>query len=336
MTKTDVDLILSGGTVVTMDAAFTIHESGAVAVSVDSVFGVPAINILDESIAIVFVSLSGAIAGVIASTARRLVRHAAEATVQRERLEKEKARLGRYLSKDLVEMVLKDPDLFELGGSRYQATILFSDIRNFTPFSERREPEEVVRFLNHYFTRMSEIVFRHGGTLDKYLGDGLMVEFGVPFALSSAPRVAVLAALEMLQEVERLNEEEASQGGPRIEIGVGIATGPVVAGNIGSLERMEYTCIGDTVNYAARLEAINKALSSNIVLCETTRTALDDIIKLQSHTDIKVKGKRDPMVLYSVTLDDGIDTVIQRMIDGCAADDEQQSDQDSGASDNGA
>lgn len=287
-------------------------QTGLVGTSPTSVYGVPLINVSDQVNAIFFIAMPGVMAAVMARIARGLVQRAEEESLKRARMEKERDRLGRYLSKNLVDLVLANPDKLELGGARRVATIMFTDIRNFTPYSETREPEEVVRFLNDYFTQMHEIVFRYGGTLDKYLGDGLMAEFGVPFPGFRAPLRAVIAALEMVYVVHRMNERARMPGQPAVDIGAGISTGPVVAGDIGSLDRMEYTCIGDTVNFAARLEGMNRSLSSSIAICESTYQALPpDLLPAEKHEGVAVKGKREPVVLYTIQVPDDIPALLE-------------------------
>jgi len=282
-------------------------STGLVATSPVSVYGTPQINVGDQINSIIFIALPGVLVAVMARIARGLVQRAEEESHKRARMEKERDRLGRYLSKNLVDLVLQNPDKLELGGARRQATIMFTDIRNFTPFSETREPEEVVRFLNDYFTRMHEIVFRHGGTLDKYLGDGLMAEFGVPFPGYRAPLRAVIAALEMVYVVRGIN----ARSGQPIEIGAGISTGPVVAGDIGSLERMEYTCIGDTVNFASRLEGMNPRLKASISVCERTFAELPThLLDFEKHEGIQVKGKREPVVVYTIAVPEDVPGLI--------------------------
>ncbi len=167
---------------------------------------------------------------------------------------------------------------------------MFTDIRNFTLLTESVEPEAVVSFLNEYFTEMVDIVFRYGGTLDKYIGDGLMAVFGAPLSVEDAPKRAVIAAIEMVQALERMNQRKLLGGG-EIQMGVGIATGTVISGNIGSLQRMEYTCIGDTVNTAARPEQFNKELGSKIIICQTTFATLDDCVPAQPTGALSIRGK---------------------------------------------
>ena len=260
------------------------------------------IGIPDEITRIVFTVLTGAVSAAVAWTSRRLIIQAAEESLNRARVERDKERLSKYLSRDLAEVVLGDPSLFELGGTRRFATILFSDIRNFTPFAEAHEPEEVVAVLNEYFTEMVRIVFRYGGTLDKFLGDGLMAVFGVPFDLPDHELRSVVVALEMMQAVEAFNERHqlSVRGLPPLSIGVGIATGPCVAGNIGSPERMEFTSIGDTVNFAARLESLNKSLGTSIIVSATTAQQIRHVVTVRELPPTVVKGKTGTPALFAV------------------------------------
>ncbi len=281
------------------------YGDGMIAIVSDhSVFGEKAINPGDEMMRIVFTTMPAFLGAVFARVTQGLIIRAEEASLHRARLEQEKERLSKYLSKDLAELVLGDPSMFELGGTRRHATILFSDIRNFTPLAERQEPEQVVQVLNEYFTEMVTIVFRYGGTLDKFLGDGLMAVFSVPFDLPHHELRAVVVALEMIEAVREFNLRHGleSSGAPPLSIGVGIATGAVVAGNIGSPERMEYTSIGDTVNFAARLESLNKSLGTHIIISEETWRAIRDRVPTRPLPPIKVKGKTGEPRLFAVDI----------------------------------
>jgi class 3 adenylate cyclase len=256
----------------------------------------------DEISRVVFIAVPGLAAALFAQQSRGQLRAVAEESMRRAEAERQRERLAKYMSPDLAEHVLEDPRAMALGGSRRIATILFSDIRNFTPLTERSEPEEVVRLLNTYFTAMVRIVFKYGGTLDKFLGDGLMAVFAVPFDLPDAEQRAVATALEMVEWVEAFNQQAGF--GPtspnRLQIGIGIATGPVVAGNIGSVERMEFTCIGDTVNFASRLEGVTKSVASAIVLSESTHRALSGLVTTFALPPVRVKGKEGTPPLYGV------------------------------------
>ena len=280
-------------------------QSGQVALSPVSVWGQQAINLGDEGARVVFIALPAFAAAYFAHLSRGLILRAEAESLHRARLEKQKEQLSKYLSKDLTAAVLDNPELFELGGSRRYATILFSDIRNFTPLAEGAEPERVVALLNEYFTAMVRIVFRYGGTLDKFMGDGLMAVFGAPFDLKDQELRATLVAVEMVQAVRLFNERHQleARGLPRLTIGVGIASGPVVAGNIGSPERMEYTSIGDTVNFAARLESLNKSLGTHVLLSEATFAALDGRLPTLPMPPIQIKGKSGTPPVYALDTD---------------------------------
>ncbi|XYI00547.1 adenylate/guanylate cyclase domain-containing protein [Sorangium sp. So ce1128] len=273
--------------------------TGAIPISEVSVYGQNAINIADQCQQILYMALPGVVAGIIARMSRNLLLRAEVESMARLRLEREKQELGRYLSKDLVDFVLSDPGRLKLGGTRRHVSVMFTDIRNFTPLTESVEPEVVVSFLNEYFTEMVAIVFRYGGTLDKYIGDGLMAVFGAPLSVEDAPKRAVIAAIEMVQALERMNQRKLLGCG-EIRMGVGIATGTVISGNIGSLQRMEYTCIGDTVNTAARLEQFNKELGSKIIICQATYATLDDCIPAQPTGALSIRGKSRQVHPYIV------------------------------------
>jgi adenylate cyclase len=213
---------------------------------------------------------------------------------------KMKRLFGQYVSKDVYEQLVANPDLARLGGQRRQMTVLFSDIRGFTTVSEKGQPEEIVAILNEYFTRMVEIVFAHKGTLDKFVGDMVMALFGAPLDDSDHAEHAVDAALEMIRELNRLNEKWAAEGRPALDIGIGISTGPMIAGNIGSEAIMSYTVIGDSVNLGARLESLNKEYGTRIIISEATRDALPGRYLFRPLGDVVVKGKTRPVAIFEV------------------------------------
>lgn len=275
--------------------------TGQVPVVEASTWGANAINIADEAMRVVFVSMSGLVAAVLASIARTLIRRAEEESANRAALERQKARLSKYLGGELAEVVVGDDGAFELGGSRRQVTILFTDIRNFTTLSQGTPPEDIVALLNEYFTEMVDIVFRYGGTLDKFLGDGLMAVYGAPFDRDQASLRAVLTAVEMVSAVEHFNAQTSQDGAADLRIGAGIATGDVIAGNIGSLERMEYTVIGDAVNLAARLEALNRELGTSIIISDQTHAEIEPWLPTRPlPQSIKIKGILGEHHLYMV------------------------------------
>ena len=213
---------------------------------------------------------------------------------------KMKRLFGQYVSKDVYDQLVANPDLARLGGQRRQMTVLFSDIRGFTTVSEKGQPEEIVAILNEYFTRMVEIVFAHKGTLDKFVGDMVMALFGAPLDDPNHAEHAVDAALEMIRELNRLNEKWAAEGRPALDIGIGISTGPMIAGNIGSEAIMSYTVIGDSVNLGARLESLNKEYGTRIIISEATREALPGRYRFRPLGDVVVKGKTRPVAIFEV------------------------------------
>jgi adenylate cyclase len=213
---------------------------------------------------------------------------------------KMKRLFGQYVSKDVYDQLVANPALARLGGQRREMTVLFSDIRGFTTVSEKGEPEEIVAVLNVYFTRMVDIVFKHKGTLDKFVGDMVMALFGAPLDDPDHADHAVEAALEMIEELQRLNERWQAEGGSALDIGIGINTGPMIAGNIGSEAIMSYTVIGDAVNLGARLESLNKNYGTRIIVGEATRSRLKGRYTLRPLGDVVVKGKTLAVPIFEV------------------------------------
>jgi adenylate cyclase len=207
---------------------------------------------------------------------------------------------GRYVSKDVVDQLMADPGLVKLGGQRRTMTVLFSDIRGFTSASEEREPEAVVAQLNEYFGAMVDVLFRHQGTLDKFVGDMVMGLFGAPLADPLHADHAVAAAVEMSTTLAALNARWAAEGKPALAIGIGINTGEMIAGNIGSEAIMSYTVIGDAVNLGARLESLNKAHGTQILISERTRAALTRPVPTREIGEVTVKGRTRPVRVYEV------------------------------------
>lgn len=210
---------------------------------------------------------------------------------------------SRYLSKDVYEQVLANPALAELGGTRREMSVLFSDIRGFTAVTERGVPEELVAQLNEYFTRMVDVVFAHRGTLDKFVGDMVMALFGAPLDDPQHADHAVQAALAMVGELNRLNAKWVQEGKPELGIGIGINSGEMIAGNIGSEQIRSYTVIGDNVNLGARLESLNKDYKTSIIISEYTAKLLVGRYGLRSLGDVVVKGKSVPVSIYEVLPD---------------------------------
>ena len=214
---------------------------------------------------------------------------------------KMKRLFGQYVSKDVYEQLVAHPELARLGGQRRDMTVLFSDIRGFTTVTERGQPEEIVGMLNEYFTRMVEIVFRHHGTLDKFVGDMVMALFGAPLDNPQHADDAVEAAIDMIAELQKLNERWAAEGRfANLDIGIGINSGPMIAGNIGSEAVMSYTVIGDAVNLGARLESLNKQYGTRIIISDATRRRLAGRYTFRSLGDVVVKGKTEAIAIFEV------------------------------------
>jgi len=210
---------------------------------------------------------------------------------------------GRYVSPDVFAHLVADPSLAQLGGHRREMTVLFSDIRGFTAASEKATPEAVVAQLNEYFSAMVAVLFRHHGTLDKFVGDMVMGLFGAPVADPRHADHAVAAALEMIRELERLNAGWKAQGRPTMDIGIGINSGEMIAGNIGSDTVMSYTVIGDAVNLGARLESATKDHAAQILISEAVRSKLTTPVKTREIGAISVKGKAQSVVVHAVLPD---------------------------------
>lgn len=207
---------------------------------------------------------------------------------------------SRYVPRDVYDQLIEDPTRAALGGRRRTMTVLFSDVRGFTAMSEKASPEQVVGQLNEYFSRMVQVLFEHHGTLDKFVGDMVMGLFGAPLDDPDHAEHAVKAALAMTRALDDLNAQWAAAGRPVLDIGVGISTGDMVAGNIGSDTIMSYTVIGDTVNLGARLESLNKDYATRIIISEATRSALKGQYDIRPLGEVTVKGKSQPVAIYEV------------------------------------
>ncbi|MBW1666948.1 MAG: HAMP domain-containing protein [Deltaproteobacteria bacterium] len=206
---------------------------------------------------------------------------------------------GRYVTPEIVEMILSNPDKLWMKGSMVEATVLFVDIRNFTALSENRDPEVVLRLLNDYLTRVTDTVIKYGGHINKFAGDEAMAVFGAPIAKEHHAEAAVKAALEIQREIAELNRQEALRD-MTLHIGIGINSGPMVAGNLGSEKRMEYTVIGDNVNVASRLTSIARA-GEILITKETCDLIKDDsMVALEGKGKVPVKGRKREIMIYRV------------------------------------
>jgi adenylate cyclase len=212
--------------------------------------------------------------------------------------------MGKYMTEEVLEHVLAGE--VELGGKTLELTILFCDLRDFTTLSENRTAQEIVALLNEYFTHMVDCVLAEGGVVDKYIGDNIMAVFGAPVTRPDDAQRAVRAAVRMRAALVKLNDSFAERGLQKLRFGIGLHSGEVVAGNIGSAKRMEYTVIGDAVNLASRLESKTKELGTDIIISEATRERLDSTTTTELIGDVHVKGRAQPVQIYKVTSITGI------------------------------
>ncbi len=212
--------------------------------------------------------------------------------------DKLRATMGKYMTQSVMDHLMRGK--VELGGEALTVTILFTDIRSFTSISETMTAHELVKLLNEYFTEMVTVIMEEGGVVDKYIGDAIMAVFGAPVSKPDDARRAVRAAVRMRHALAVLNERLVARGAPPIKTGIGLHTGEVVAGNIGSEARMEYTVIGDAVNLASRLESSTKELGTDVLISEDTNALLDNEIETRAVREITVKGRAKPVLVFEV------------------------------------
>lgn len=208
----------------------------------------------------------------------------------------------QYMAPGLVNELLKDPKSLKYGGSLQEITVLFSDIRSFTTYSEKHQPEETVQILKEYLTAMVNVVLENGGILDKFVGDAIMALYGTPVKLPNAPLSACKTALEMRERLTELQIKWREEGHEEFEIGIGVTTGPAVVGNLGSEQIFDYTAIGDTINLGARLESLNKDYNAanHIIISEFTYEQVKDFVEASYLDDVKVKGKDITVKIYEL------------------------------------
>ena len=212
----------------------------------------------------------------------------------------QRKRLMRFLPRDMVSQLDAGEITLELGGEMREVTVLISDIRGFTSFSEGKDPQYIVTLLNEYFTEMTHIIRQHQGMVDKFIGDGILAVFGAPLDNSQHCQCGVKAALEMQVALGKLNQRWAEEGHSHLDMGIGIHTGNVLVGNVGSPERMEYTVIGDTVNLTSRIEGLTKSLDRPILISEPLRNSLPDYIAVEFVTETQVRGRDAITKLFAV------------------------------------
>ena len=208
--------------------------------------------------------------------------------------------LQRYVSPQIAEYILAHPEKAVLGGEQVTATVLFSDIRGFTKITRQLEPEQTVAMLNDYLQAMTDIVFKHDGTVDKYVGDAVMAVFGAPLPFKDHARHAVATAIDMQSALLELQAQWRAQGLPIFDIGIGINTGEMIAGNMGAKQRLDFTVIGESVNLAAHIEGLNKDLHTRILVHGSTYEAVKDEVKARGPLTSHVKGHEDEIIVYEI------------------------------------
>lgn len=207
---------------------------------------------------------------------------------------------SKFVSKSVVDELLQNPDKLKLGGDKKILTVLFSDIRGFTSISEKLSPEQLVEHLNVYLQKMTDIVFKYDGTLDKYVGDEIMAFWGAPIPQDNHALLTCKAALEMMEELDNLNENWRIEGKPELDIGIGLNSGDMIVGNMGSASRMDYTLMGDNVNLGARLEGTNKIYKTHVIISEYTYEHVRENVVVRELDLIRVKGKELPVRIYEL------------------------------------
>ncbi|HEY7397627.1 MAG TPA: adenylate/guanylate cyclase domain-containing protein [Gaiellaceae bacterium] len=224
------------------------------------------------------------------------------ASLEKKRLrDQQRELISRFATKEVADDLLTSG--FLLGGKHVEASAMFCDIRSFTTIAEANDPAETIELLNDYYTLMMDAIGGEGGIVNQMVGDGLMAIFGAPLPREDHRERAVLAARQMVGMIHLFNEERATRSKAQIQIGVGVASGHVVAGYTGTLQRATYTCVGDTVNVAARLEAHTKVVNRPILIDEATRRGLGDDIAVEAQGELLMKGKTEPVNVYAVPVD---------------------------------
>ncbi len=228
-----------------------------------------------------------------------LLRARIGASLEKKRLrDQQRALIRKFATEEVAEDL--ETSGFALGGKYVEATAMFSDIRSFTTIAESQSPADTIELLNTYYTLMFDAITGHGGVVNQIVGDGLMAIFGAPLPQPNRREQAVGAAREMVELIALFNQEQAAQGKVQIRLGVGIASGQVIAGYTGTQRRATYTCVGDTVNLAARLEAHTKVVGQPILIDENTRLGLSDDIRTEDQGSVQLKGKTQAVQVYSV------------------------------------
>lgn len=207
---------------------------------------------------------------------------------------------GKYVSPVVIDDLIKNPDRINLGGEKRNITVFFSDIRGFTSISESISPEELVRLLNEYLTEMTSIIIKDQGLVDKYMGDAIMAFWGAPLDQPDHAEMACSSSLEMIDKLRDLQKKWKKEGIPSFEIGIGLNSGEVIVGNMGSTNRFDYTAIGDNVNLGSRMEGLNKIYGTNVIISGNTQKIIKENFETRKLDAVKVKGKKKPILIYEL------------------------------------
>ena len=212
---------------------------------------------------------------------------------------------GKYVSPVVIDSLIKNPKMINLGGEKRNITIFFSDIRGFTSISEKLTPEELVHLLNEYLTEMTSIIIKDEGLVDKYMGDAIMAFWGAPLEQPNHAELACSSSLEMMEKLKELQKKWKDEGIPSFNIGIGLNSGNAIVGNMGSSSRFDYTAMGDNVNLASRTEGLNKIYGTNIIITENTQKVVKDKFETRKLDAVRVKGKKKPVLIYELISEKG-------------------------------
>jgi adenylate cyclase len=252
---------------------------------------------------------------IAAAAAMFIVQTAVGFLSERRRAQETKRAFAQYVPAEVVNRLIERPELLELGGEERELTLLFADLANFTTMSEKLAPRAVVAVLGKYFDAMSTVIYRHSGTVDKYIGDGIMAFWGAPLPDDRHAERALQAAIDMQDQFGKLARRLERKGAPVMSMRIGIHTGNVIVGNVGSRARFAYTAIGDAVNLASRLEGANKAYGTSILLSEATVLHLKDRVSLRPVDSVMVKGRTDAVMIFTPCADETLADLSRAALD---------------------
>lgn len=272
-------------------------------------FKLPSGDFTGQLFKAVYIAFAGGVIAYLSRKTQTMVQRMAVVSSEKQQAEIEAMQLdfqrrtlqdmfGKYVDKRLADQLLGEE--INLEGEKREVSVLFIDIRGFTALSQKNEPEQIIKFLNRFFSCLAAVVSSHDGFINKFIGDAMMVVYGAPLEERDHAEKAICSAIDMLEEVDKRNQEFNDIVGQNIQVGISICSGQVIAGNIGSSERMEYTIIGDTVNMASRLEGLNKRFKCHLIIDQPTHDKVRDLIHVREEHQVKVRGSERPLTIYIV------------------------------------